>query len=305
MCRGADEDAANSQQPTANSQQPTANSQQPTANSQQPTANSSMPKFCEMCGAPMAAAVKSVAADDGRFTLYHNDFREVAAMIPAGSVAAVITDPPYGSGGFTVNDLRKSSKTKYVNSRSSYQKTLPDIDGESVHPKAWEGLMQAACTVARRVLAEGGILAMFIDWRNKPALQGIVEASGLTLRGSVVWDKGPAARPMKNGFRNQAEYLLWATKGAMPARQDTVYLPGVLRHTTMTTGKVHITQKPLALMESIIPICPPGGVVFDMFMGAGTTGVAALKHGRRFIGCETVGHYFDEAAKRLTAVEAA
>jgi site-specific DNA-methyltransferase (adenine-specific) len=300
MAKLSQQPAASSQQPAASSQQPAASSQQPAASSQQPAA-SNMPKFCDTCGAPMAAAVKAVAAEDGRFTLYHNDFREVAAMIPAGSVAAVITDPPYGSGGFTVKDRCKSSKTKYVTSAASYQKTLPDIDGDALHPKSWEALMQAACAVARRVLAEGGILAMFIDWRNKPALQGIIEASGLTLRGIVVWDKGLGSRPIKNGFRNQAEYLLWATQGPMPNRSDTVYLPGVLRHTSMTTGKVHITQKPLALMEDIIPICPPGGLVFDMFMGAGTTGVAALKHGRRFIGCESVGRYFDTAVERCAA----
>jgi site-specific DNA-methyltransferase (adenine-specific) len=197
---------------------------------------------------------------------------------------------------------RRSSKSKYVSSDASYQKTLPDIDGDSLHPKAWEELMSSACTVARRVLADGGVLAMFIDWRNKPALQGIIEASGLHLRGSVVWDKGPGTRPIRNGFRNQAEYLLWATKGPMPMRPDAVYLPGVLRHTTMTAGKVHITQKPLALMEEIIQICPPGGTVLDMFMGSGTTGVAALKQGRRFVGCESIEQYFEVAVGRCSEV---
>ncbi|WP_051091825.1 site-specific DNA-methyltransferase [Methylosarcina fibrata] len=56
----------------------------------------------------------------------------------------------------------------------------------------------------------------------------------------------------------------------------------------MTNGKVHITQKPESLMAEIIRICPPGGLIFDPFMGSGTTGVSALKSGRKFIGCETV-----------------
>lgn len=77
-----------------------------------------------------------------------------------------------------------------------------------------------------------------------------------------------------------------------------VYLPGVLRHSTITNGKVHITQKPEALMADIVEICPPGGSVFDPFMGSGTTGVAALKSGRRFVGAESVGQYFDTALKR-------
>jgi site-specific DNA-methyltransferase (adenine-specific) len=94
------------------------------------------------------------------------------------------------------------------------------------------------------------------------------------------------------------QYLLWATRGPMPTREVPVYLPGVLRHTTMSNGKVHITQKPLALMGDIVQVCPPGGTVFDMFMGSGTTAVAALKHGRRFIGCESVPECFDASVRR-------
>jgi site-specific DNA-methyltransferase (adenine-specific) len=250
------------------------------------------------CGRALADAIRSVESGDGRFALYQNDFREVAELIAPGSIAAVITDPPYGSGGFTVKDRMKPSKTKYLTSDASYHKTLPDIDGDSLHPADWEALMMAACTVARRVLMEGGVLAMFIDWRNIPYLHEIIRVSGLLLRGCVVWDKGGGTRPIKNGFKNQAEYLLWATQGPMPTREVPVYLPGVLRYATLHTGKVHITQKPLALMEDVIHVCPPDGTVFDMFMGSGTTGVAALKHGRRFIGCESVPEYFDVAVRR-------
>lgn len=224
----------------------------------------------------------------GGYTLYKNDFRDLKQRILSASVDAVITDPPYGSGGFTVKDVLKTSKTKYVSSSASYQTTLLDIDGDSQHPEAWKQLMQGVCLEAKRVLKPGGILVMFIDWRNLAALQSCIHASGLTQRGVSVWDKGPASRPMKNGFRNQAEYLLWATQGKMPSTHPPVYLPGVFRHTTMTNGKVHITQKPESLMAEIIRICPPGGLIFDPFMGSGTTGVSALKSGRKFIGCETV-----------------
>jgi site-specific DNA-methyltransferase (adenine-specific) len=232
--------------------------------------------------------------------LFNGDFRDAAALIDAGSISAVITDPPYGSGGFTVRDRMRSSKDKYVSSDASYQKSLPDIDGDSLNPMAWAALMKDLCATALRLLSEGGVFAAFIDWRNKPELQQIICASGLFLRGVAVWDKGPGARPIKNGFRNQAEYILWATMGAMPVRDDAVYLPGVLRHTTMTNGKVHLTQKPLALMDDIVKVCPSGGLIFDPFMGTGTTGVAAISSGRKFVGCETVEQYFETAVTRIS-----
>ncbi|WP_156830546.1 DNA-methyltransferase [Methylobacter marinus] len=253
---------------------------------------------CHACGQYIAQAVNRLNGPDGRFVLYNNDFRDIAADIQPGGVDAVIADPPYGSGGFTVKDMLKSSKTKYVSSDASYQKTLPDIDGESLHPMAWRQLMTDACNLAKKVLTDGGVLVLFIDWRNMAALQAVMHETGFTVRGTAVWDKGRATRPMKNGFRNQAEYLLWGTKGKTASREQPVYLPGVLKHTTMTNKKIHITQKPDSLMDEIIAICPDGGTVLDMFMGSGSTGVAALKSGRRFIGCESVPAYFDTARQR-------
>lgn len=95
-----------------------------------------MPKLCAACGHAMDEEIRPVDGCNGRFTVFSNDFREVPASIPPGSVAAVISDPPYGSGGFSVADRKKSSKAKYVSSNASYQKMLPDIDGDSLHPKA-------------------------------------------------------------------------------------------------------------------------------------------------------------------------
>jgi site-specific DNA-methyltransferase (adenine-specific) len=254
---------------------------------------------CISCGRPLNDEVYSVGAENGTWRLFRGDFRSTAAMIENQSVAAVVSDPPYGSGGFSIADVTRSAKTKYLSSDASYQKTLPDIDGDNLHPAAWRRLMDDACTIARQKLMPGGVLAFFIDWRNKPILQEAIASSGLTLRGVVVWDKGLGTRPMKNGFRQQAEYLIWAVNGKLAERETPVYLPGVLRHSTITNGKRHITQKPLALMEQIIEVCVPGGTVWDPFMGSGTTGIAAVQSGRPFLGCESQPEIFRDAHERF------
>ena len=62
----------------------------------------------------------------------------------------------------------------------------------------------------------------------------------------------------------------------------------------------HPTQKPLALLERIIRAsAPAGAVVFDPFMGSGTTGVAALKEGCRFVGIDNNPEYVALAQKRI------
>ncbi len=69
----------------------------------------------------------------------------------------------------------------------------------------------------------------------------------------------------------------------------------------MDGGKVHITQKPEALMRWCIELCelPRGSTIFDPFMGSGTTGVACMELGFNFIGCEIDPDYFAIAEKRI------
>ena len=63
---------------------------------------------------------------------------------------------------------------------------------------------------------------------------------------------------------------------------------------------VHPTQKPVKILEHIIKIASnKGDVVFDPFMGVGSTGVVALNLGRKFIGIEIDERYFKAAEKRL------
>ena len=70
--------------------------------------------------------------------------------------------------------------------------------------------------------------------------------------------------------------------------------------TEKTFGK-HPTQKPLALLERcILAASNVGDLIFDPFMGSGTTGVAAIKNGRKFCGCEMKQNFFELAEKRIT-----
>jgi len=231
--------------------------------------------------------------------VHHGHFRDCNHLIKPCSIDAIITDPPYGSGGFTVRDRVRSSKEKYVTTGSGYAQQLPDIDGDAIVPERWDQLMRDFLVFSHRAMTDHGILLAFIDWRNIRLLQDIILRSPFTLRGVCVSDKSPSARPIKNGFRNQSEFILWASKGPMPDRDPPIYLPGVFRHTAMSNGKQHITQKPEPLMCDLIEICRPRGTIMDPFMGVATTGVAALKTDRKFIGCETIDHYFHTAVQRL------
>jgi len=108
-------------------------------------------------------------------------------------------------------------------------------------------------------------------------------------RGWLVWDK--VVRDFTSGVMEFA----WTTLD-QPVKAFN-YVNGQLA----TEGKFHPTQKPLPLMKwclGFIPECP---VVLDPFMGSGSTGVAAVQLGRRFIGIELEPRYFDIACRRIEA----
>jgi site-specific DNA-methyltransferase (adenine-specific)/modification methylase len=66
-----------------------------------------------------------------------------------------------------------------------------------------------------------------------------------------------------------------------------------------THERHHPTQKPVPLMKWCIENLPAVRTIFDPFMGSGTTGVAAVQLGRKFIGCEIEPKYFDIACRRI------
>jgi site-specific DNA-methyltransferase (adenine-specific) len=252
-------------------------------------------EICEGCGARIDAAQREERGQGWLMQL--GDCLELIRRLPDGSVDGVITDPPYGSGGFTVREIMMSSKNKYSRYDALYKKTMPDIDGDSIHPEEWMDMMKTIATETRRVLdKERGVFAFFIDWRKLGLLHRIIHDSRITVRGCVIWDK-VNGRPYRGGFRSQVEFIVWGSIGKMP-RSD-LYLPGVLRHTTIANGKVHFLQKPTALMSDIVRIVSPGGLILDPFAGSSTTGVAAIANGYRYHGMESVPEYYETSTQRL------
>ncbi|MDP2794373.1 MAG: hypothetical protein Q8O25_09895 [Sulfurisoma sp.] len=69
-------------------------------------------------------------------------------------------------------------------------------------------------------------MIVFSDWRQIPVTTDAMQAAGVTWRGIAVWDKTGGARPYKGGFRSQAEYIVWGSKGPLKGER---YSPGVFR----------------------------------------------------------------------------
>lgn len=237
--------------------------------------------------------------------LHHGDALTWLPTVETASIAAVITDPPYNSGGRRRADpLRKYGNHGGRVNGSAARERYSTFPGDTRDQRAytlWLSLILAECL---RATTPGGVLCTFCDWQQIPATADAVQAAGWTWRGVMPWVK-PNARPQQGRFRQAAEFIVWGTHGARPL-EGPVY-PGDFREDApkISQGRVHLTEKPLGLMRQLVQIAPEGEAVLDPFAGAGTTGHAALVEGRVFLGAEMFAHYHAAAVERLRAVEAA
>lgn len=233
----------------------------------------------------------------GDATLYLGDALAVLQSLGAGTVDAVITDPPYSSGGAFRGDRALDTKSKYLSSGSGNVEKTTDFGGDNRDQRSfhfWSCLWASAALRASKPGAPG---LFFSDWRQLPVSTDYLQGGGWVWRGIVPWAK-KTARPQMGRFSAQCEYVVWGSAGPMPVEREVGCLPGFYEF-AYPSDREHITQKPLELMAAMVEICQPGGVVLDPFMGSGTTGVAAVQLGRKFIGCEQSPEYFDVACRRF------
>ena len=227
--------------------------------------------------------------------LHREDVRHFLRRLPDQSIDMLFTDPPYSSGGLHAGTRALTTSQKYVSGGA--KTTYEDFGSDNMDQRSWSFWCHAWLSEAYRALVPGGLVVCFIDWRQLPALTDVVQAAGFIHRGIAVWDKTTGrARPRRGGFKQQAEFIVWASKGAM-CRRD-VYLPGVFP-CVLKLPKKHLTEKPLQLAREVVRLVPEGGVVCDPFAGSGTFLVAAKEIGLDWVGCETNDVYYCVAAERL------
>ncbi len=233
--------------------------------------------------------------------LHTGDALAVLRELPEDSVDMVLTDPPYSSGGLHAGARRTDPAKKYQSTGT--MRTYPPMLGDCKDQRSfvmWATLWLSECW---RLARPGAPALVFSDWRQLPAMTDAIQAAGWEWRGIVVWHK-PSARPMVGSFRRDAEFVVHAVKA--PAKVWTRRcFPGVYAHRVVVADKVHLTGKPVALVKDLLAISPAGACVLDPFMGGGTTALACIETGRRFVGVELSGEYAALAAEQIRKAEAA
>lgn len=235
--------------------------------------------------------------DEGGITIYHGDSLWVLTELDT-AVDALITDPPYSSGGNFRGDRMGSTVSKYVQTDTIMYR--PEFSGDNRDQRsylAWVSLWMAA---VGSMATPGAMAAVFTDWRQLPTTTDAIQAGGWVWRGIGVWDKTEAARPNLGGMSAQAEYIAWGTWGPQTPSLNPVCLPGVLRAPAPRgEAKWHIAEKHIDVMRWLVKLCRPEGTVLDPFMGSGSTLRAAKDMGRKAIGIEIDEANCEIAVRRL------
>lgn len=237
----------------------------------------------------------------GNATLYRGDCMEVLQSL-SETVDALITDPPYSSGGMVRGDrAMQTTAAKYVQSGNARDaEHNQDFSGDNRDARSWGFWVSCWLTLVQERMKPGGYALCFTDWRQLPMLTDAFQAGGFVWRGLVPWDKTESSRaPHPGYFRHQCEYIVWGSNGPLAPSAHGGPWPGMVRERVDHRQKLHMTGKPVHLMGELVKCVTPGGLILDPFMGSASTGVAALQLGYRFIGIEKTAHYFDVACKRL------
>jgi len=234
------------------------------------------------------------------------------ARIPDGCVDLILTDPPYNLGKDYGNASDQQTVEEYLRWTEQW------ID--AALPK----------------LKPNGSLYIFLTWRFSPEIFVMLKQR-MTMMNEIIWDRrvpsmGGSVRSYSSVhdtvgfFVGRKDYYFDLDAVRIPydaetkkARSRSIFIGAkwlevgynpkdvwsVSRlHREHPERANHPTQKPLEIIERMVKAsCPPGGVVLDLFMGSGTTALAARRCGRQFVGFELNPEYCAIINERLAALE--
>jgi site-specific DNA-methyltransferase (adenine-specific) len=228
----------------------------------------------------------------------------LSSQYPDGVIDMIFADPPYflSNGGITCH----AGKMVKVNKGQWDKSNGPEMNHE--FNMAW-------LSRCRQVLKPNGTIWVSGTQHVIHSVGYAMQQLGMKILNDITWEKpNPPPNLSCRYFTHSTETIIWAAKNekskhcfhydAMREMNSGKQMKSVWTMTAPSGdekifGK-HPTQKPVQLLERIIlASTAAGNIVFDPFSGSSTTGVAAIKLKRQFVGCELEADFLALSAKRL------
>ena len=221
-----------------------------------------------------------------------DDSKNVIKRIPDNSIDFILTDPPYNIGKHSTGNIP-------LPGRSAMNNDVAEWDWLDFNPEEWADEFI-------RILKPTGNLFIFTSYNQLGRWYNCLDHKFDTSN-FMIWHKtNPAPKIFKAGFLNSCEMIFtcWNKKHtwnfiSQAEMHNFIESPICMSPERLKDPK-HPAQKPISILKKMIEIASnPDDIIFDPFMGVGSTGVAALSLQRKFIGVELNKEYFAAANKRI------
>jgi site-specific DNA-methyltransferase (adenine-specific)/modification methylase len=227
--------------------------------------------------------------------LVNDDCIKYMQSIPDGCIDLILTDPPYNIAQYSTGNIALKGRTALNND-------IAEWDNIPFEPNK-------LLTDFKRILKPDGNIFAFTSYNLIGKWHEVFDPEFDTFQ-FFIWHKtNPVPKIYKNGFLNSCEIIIcmW-NKGhkwnfTKQNEMHNFFESPICMSPERLKHPKHPTQKPVKLLKHIISIASnPNDIVFDPFMGVGSTGVAAKQLNRRFLGCEIDNEYFEAAVKRINSI---
>lgn len=234
------------------------------------------------------------------YLLINDDCFSALKSIPDNSIDLILTDPPYNIAKYSTGNIK-------FDWRSDINNDLAPWDLVELQPKD-------LVTEFKRILKPTGNIFIFCSYNIIGEYHKVFDPEFDTFQ-FMVWHKtNPVPNFRKSSFLNSCELIVscwnkghtwnFTNQKDMHNFIESGICMGNERVKDGNGKNLHPTQKPVSILEKIVKIASnENDVVLDCFNGVGSTGVAALKHNRRYIGIEIDKKYMDATVQRLKNIK--
>ncbi len=238
-------------------------------------------------------------------SIYNIDCLELTKKIKNDSIDLIFADPPYNLSGSNFKmKFTKSGGTDLNTNKGKWDRYTDEEFEEFT--KKW-------LVECHRILKKNGSIWVAGTYHNIYLVGYLMKKIGFDILNEVLWHKSDATPNLScTRFVADHENFIWARKGKgniFNYKEMKVMNSGKQMRSIWTKGKttggkkIHPTQKPEWLLERVVlSTSNPNSIVFDPFIGSGTTAVVAKKLNRRYLGTELDREYYNKSIKRLNEI---
>lgn len=236
--------------------------------------------------------------EDKNFELMFGDCYELIKTLDKGSFDLVVTDPPYKIGNVNGGGIYKlvepdAKDNPYKGKNTNTIHELEKLDSTDFHATPFLELIQSKMNVFYGYFFCNKILV--------PEYLNFATKNKYVFDILFIYKESPV--PARNGHHlPDTEYCILIRESGSFFSKEAGFDDYKKKYSVTLDGKkkLHPAEKPVEFLESFIRVsCPENKVVLDTFMGSGSTGIAALKNNRKFIGIEKNPKYFELAKNRI------